>query len=85
MKRTRYKRLFVMQKYDAYGCFERFFLHKQRCDYFQKMEENMENIIFGIMVVIALGAGVFTCIYEIGGKPKKNTEHQKNDIEKGTN
>lgn len=45
----------------------------------------MENIIFGIMVVIALGAGVFTCIYEIGSSPKTDTKHQKNDSEKGKN
>lgn len=60
-------------------------LHKQRNDNAQKMEETMENIIFGIMVVIALGAGVFTCIYEIGGRPKKNIDQQKNDTEKGKN
>lgn len=45
----------------------------------------MENIIFGIMVIIALGAGVFTCIYEVGGNRKTNTENQNNDTEKGTN
>ena len=27
----------------------------------------MQNIIFGIMVLIAVGAGVVTCIYEAGG------------------
>ena len=43
----------------------------------------MENIIFGIMIVIALGAGVFTCIYEIGGSQKKHTEIKNNDSEKG--
>lgn len=26
-----------------------------------------QNIIFGIMVIIAVGAGIFTCIYEVGG------------------
>lgn len=45
----------------------------------------MENIIFGIMVVIALGAGVFTCIYEVGGSQKTNTEQTGNDTEKGSN
>ena len=30
----------------------------------------IENLIFGIMLVIALGAGVFTCIYEAGGSTK---------------
>ena len=45
----------------------------------------MENIIFGIMVVIALGAGVFTCIYEVGGSRKSNLENQNNDTEKGKN
>lgn len=42
----------------------------------------MENIIFGIMVVIALGAGVFTCIYEVGGSKKTNTEAIAGDTEK---
>lgn len=45
----------------------------------------MENIIFGIMVVIALGAGVFTCIYEVGGTSKTNKENQNEDTEKGKN
>lgn len=39
----------------------------------------IENLIFGIMLVIALGAGVFTCIYEVGGSSKpadsKKTEN----------
>ena len=37
-----------------------------------KLEEYVmiENLIFGIMLVIALGAGVFTCIYEAGGSAK---------------
>lgn len=50
-----------------------------------KWRENMENIIFGIMVVIALGAGVFTCIYEVGGSQKANVEAKNSDAEKGTN
>lgn len=45
----------------------------------------MENIIFGIMVVIALGAGVFTCIYEVGGSQKADTESKNSDTEKGIN
>lgn len=45
----------------------------------------MENIIFGIMVAIALGAGVFTCIYEVGGSRKTNTKNQNDDTEKGKN
>ncbi|EOS45709.1 hypothetical protein C809_02896 [Lachnospiraceae bacterium MD335] len=45
----------------------------------------MENIIFGIMVVIALGAGVFTCIYEVGGSQNANTETKNSDTEKGIN
>ncbi|MDE7183745.1 MAG: hypothetical protein K2O40_04530 [Lachnospiraceae bacterium] len=41
-----------------------------------------QNIIFGIMVVIAVGAGIFTCIYEVGGslrsssKESSQTEHK---------
>lgn len=39
-----------------------------------------ENIIFGIMVIIAVGAGIFTCIYEVGGSRKKpDTEQPKPD------
>ena len=55
------------------------------CFYKHHTREIMENIIFGIMVIIALGAGVFTCIYEVGGNRKTNTEHQNNDAEKGKN
>lgn len=32
----------------------------------------MENIIFGIMVLIAVGAGIVTCIYEAGGSSRAN-------------
>jgi hypothetical protein len=35
----------------------------------------IENIIFGIMVVVALGAGVFTCIYEAGGTSKSDNSN----------
>lgn len=42
-----------------------------------------QNIIFSIMVVIAVGAGIFTCIYEAGGSSNssggENTQtEQKN-------
>ncbi len=36
----------------------------------------MENIIFGIMVLIAVGAGVLTCIYEVGGSSRTNVSEQ---------
>lgn len=36
----------------------------------------MENIIFGIMVLIAVGAGIVTCIYEVGGSSGKNVSEQ---------
>lgn len=48
----------------------------------------MENIIFGLMVVIVAGAGLLTCIYEAGGCVHKtadelsnpeNTENKKNN------
>jgi len=32
-----------------------------------------QNIIFGIMVVIAVGAGIFTCIYEVGGTSRPSS------------
>lgn len=41
----------------------------------------IENLIFGIMLVIALGAGVFTCIYEAGGSTKPAS---KENIEAST-
>lgn len=34
----------------------------------------IENIIFSIMVVIAVGAGIFTCIYEAGGSSSASSE-----------
>lgn len=36
----------------------------------------MQNIIFGLMVLIAVGAGVVTCIYEVGGFQRHNTGKQ---------
>lgn len=42
----------------------------------------MENIIFGIMVVIALGAGVFTCIYEVGDSRQTDAKALPGDTEK---
>lgn len=33
-----------------------------------------QNIIFSIMVVIAVGAGIFTCIYEVGGSSHSSSE-----------
>lgn len=38
----------------------------------------MENIIFGIMVLIAVGAGIVTCIYEVGGSSRANVSEQSN-------
>lgn len=37
----------------------------------------LENIIFGLMVVAALGAAVFTCIYEMGGFTRSSEKGQK--------
>ncbi len=47
----------------------------------------LENIIFGLMVIAALGAAVFTCIYETGGfkrssdkeQPEKQSGNQKSE------
>lgn len=36
----------------------------------------MENFIFGIMVLIAVGAGIVTCIYEVGGSSHTNVSEQ---------
>lgn len=46
-----------------------------------------ENIIFGIMVAIAIGAGIFTCIYEVGGSSAKTDRKQAEtkQTEKGSN
>jgi len=40
----------------------------------------MENIIFDIMVIIVIGAGMLTCIYEVGGSSCANVSNQP-DIE----
>ncbi len=37
----------------------------------------LENIILGLMVVAALGAAVFTCIYEMGGFTRSSEKGQK--------
>ncbi|MDE7323529.1 MAG: hypothetical protein K2N73_12590 [Lachnospiraceae bacterium] len=44
----------------------------------------LENIIFGLMVVAALGAAAFTCIYETGGlihNPDKEQAKTQSDKE----
>ncbi|MDE6998760.1 MAG: hypothetical protein K2P73_00430 [Lachnospiraceae bacterium] len=38
----------------------------------------MENIIFGIMVLIVVGAGIVTCIYEVGGSSRANAGEPSN-------
>lgn len=38
----------------------------------------MENIIFGLMVVIVAGAGLLTCIYEAGGSVHKTVDELSN-------
>lgn len=38
----------------------------------------MENIIFGLMVVIVAGAGLLTCIYEAGGSVHKTADELSN-------
>lgn len=37
----------------------------------------IENIIFALMVVAALGAAVFTCIYETGGFTRNSDKENK--------
>lgn len=34
----------------------------------------VEKIVFAVMMIIAAGAGVMGCIYEIGGRRKANAE-----------
>lgn len=85
MKTTRLKRLFVVPKFYTTQMLWTFLCIIREIISLKNGGKNMENIIFGIMVVIALGAGIFTCIYEIGGSPKTDTKHQKNDSEKGKN
>ncbi len=41
-----------------------------------------ENIIFALMVVIALGAGIITCIYEVGGSSRKTESNQQETEQK---
>lgn len=46
----------------------------------------LENIIFGLMVVAALSAAVFTCIYETGGFKRSSDKEQpssRTDTKKG--
>jgi hypothetical protein len=38
------------------------------------MVVTMENLIFGIMVVIMIGAGFFTFIYETCGKSERDND-----------
>ena len=42
----------------------------------------LENIILGLMVVAALGAAVFTCIYEMGGFTRSSEKGQKTENKK---
>ncbi|MDE7272539.1 MAG: hypothetical protein K2N95_05675 [Lachnospiraceae bacterium] len=42
----------------------------------------MENIIFGILVLIVVGAGVFTCIYEVGESFNAREESNTEQIDK---
>ena len=44
-----------------------------------------QNIIFGLMVVIAVGAGIFTCIYETGGSSHSSVEKTSKTKPKKTN
>lgn len=34
----------------------------------------VEKVVFAVMIIIAAGAGVMGCIYEIGGRRKANAE-----------
>lgn len=45
----------------------------------------MENIIFGIMVLIAVSVGIVTCIYEIGGSSRTNASEQTNTEQNNEN
>jgi hypothetical protein len=45
----------------------------------------MENLIFVIMVVIMLGAGVFTCLYESGVGANHKTDNNEIDKKKEIN
>lgn len=38
----------------------------------------MENLIFGLMVVIMISAGLLTCIYEAGGSAKTTADEHLN-------
>ena len=40
-----------------------------------------ENIIFALMVVIALGAGIITCIYEVAKLKEISKKQNKNKID----
>lgn len=42
----------------------------------------LENIIFGVLVVLVAGAGIFTYLYEADKLPKELTTHQNSDEQK---
>lgn len=39
----------------------------------------IENIVFGVLVVLAVGAGIFTYLYETGKFPKSSKEEQNTE------
>ncbi len=39
-----------------------------------------QNIIFSIMVVIAVGAGIFACIYEAGGSSNSSGGEDRKSV-----
>lgn len=45
----------------------------------------MENIIFGLMVLIAVGAGIITCIYEVGGSSRASASEQSDTEQNNKN
>lgn len=41
----------------------------------------VEKVVFAVMMIIAAGAGIMGCIYEIGGRRKANAESKSRSLE----
>lgn len=53
-----------------------FCVPKSMCINYLEVFCMLENIIFGLMVVAALSAAVFTCVYEMGGFKHSSDKEQ---------
>ena len=40
----------------------------------EEKDDMVEKVVFAVMMIVAAGAGIMGCIYEIGGRRKANAE-----------